>query len=120
MILIAEDDPKSMKLVRDLLQISGYTTIEASDGRKAILLARDKQPDLILMDIQMPVIDGLEATKILKADEKTSGIPIIALTAYAMKEERKKIEGAGCDDYIVKPINTREFLKKVSEYLYEE
>ena len=115
--LIVEDDLKSLKLFRDLLQASGYTTLEATNGKKAVELAREKKPDLILMDIQMPVMDGFEATKILKAGAETRNIRIIALTSYAMKEDDEKVREAGCDGYITKPIDTKEFLKKVAEYL---
>lgn len=115
--LIVEDDPKSLKLFRDLLQIEGYTTLEASDGKQAVEIAKAERPDLILMDIQMPVMDGLEATKILKADTETRDIPIIALTSYAMKGDKEKILQAGCHGYMTKPIDTREFLKKIIEYL---
>ncbi len=116
-VLIVEDDLKSLKLFRDLLQATGYAILEATNGKKAVELAREKKPDLILMDIQMPVMDGFEATKILKADAETRNIPIIALTSYAMKEDDEKMREAGCDGYITKPIDTREFLKKVSEFL---
>jgi len=116
-ILIVEDDPNSLKLFRDLLGASGYASLEATNGKKAVELAREKKPDLILMDIQMPVMDGFEAVKILKADTETRNIPIIALTSYAMKEDEKKGLEAGCDGYITKPIDTKEFLKKVAEYL---
>ena len=116
-VLIVEDDLKSMKLFRDLLEASGYASLEATNGKKAVELAREKKPDLILMDIQMPVMDGFEATKILKAGAETRNIPIIALTSYAMKEDDEKIREAGCDGYITKPIDTKEFLKKVAEYL---
>jgi CheY-like chemotaxis protein len=116
-VLIVEDDLKSLKLFRDLFEASGYASLEAINGKKAVELAREKKPDLILMDIQMPVMDGFEATKILKADAETRNIPIIALTAYAMKENDEKIREAGCDGYITKPIDTKEFLKKVAEYL---
>ena len=116
-ILIVEDDTKNMTLFRDLLQVSGYSTIEASDGKQGIELAKAKKPDLILMDIQMPEMDGLEATRILKADATTSNIPVLALTAYAMKGDKERILEAGCDGYLAKPINTDEFLKEVAEYL---
>lgn len=117
MILIVEDDLKSLKLFRDLLEASGYASLEATNGKKAVELAREKKPDLILMDIQMPVMDGFEATKILKAGAETRNIRIIALTSYAMKEDDEKVREAGCDGYITKPIDTKEFLKKVAEYL---
>ncbi len=116
-IQIVEDDPKSLKLIRDLLLSSGYTIIEATDGRQGVELAKAQKPDLIFMDIQMPVMDGLEATKILKADGETKDIPIIALTAYAMKEDEAKVLQAGCDGYMTKPIDIKRFLKKAEEYL---
>jgi len=116
-ILIVEDEPKNLKLIRDLLQVSGYLTLEATDGVKGIELARAHKPDLIFMDMLMPIMDGLEATKILKADAETRNIPIIALTSYAMKGDEARISEAGCNGYITKPIDTREFLKKVSEFL---
>jgi len=118
-ILIVDDDPRNLKLIRDLLQVKGYRTLEATDGKQGIEAANTSKPDLIVMDIQMPVMDGLEATKILKAEEKTKGIPIIALTSYAMKGDEKRILGVGCDDYITKPIDTRDFLKRVAGYLPE-
>jgi two-component system cell cycle response regulator DivK len=116
-ILIVEDDPKNLKLFRDLLQVSGYTTLEATDGKQGVELAREEKPDLILMDIQMPVMDGLEATKLLKNDDVTKDIPIIAITAYAMKGDEEKMRDAGCDGYITKPIDVKGFLKKISEVI---
>lgn len=116
-ILIVEDDPKNLKLIRDLLQIRGYTTLEATDGKQGVDMARAKMPDLIFMDIQMPVMDGLEAINILKADPITKSIPIIALTAFAMQGDREKCMEAGCNDYITKPLDTRAFVTKVKEYL---
>ena len=116
-ILIVEDDPKSLKLIRDLLRASGYAIIEATDGRQGVEQARAQKPDLIFMDIQMPVVNGIEATKILKTDRATKDIPIIALTASAMKEDKVKAFQAGCDGYITKPIDIKRFLKKAKEYL---
>jgi two-component system cell cycle response regulator DivK len=118
-ILIVEDDSRNLKLIRDLLQVKGYRTLEATDGKQGIESAKTNKPDLIVMDIQMPVMDGLEATKILKASEETKGIPVIALTSYAMKGDEERILGAGCDDYITKPIDTKDFLKRVAKYLRE-
>jgi CheY-like chemotaxis protein len=115
-ILIIEDDPKNLTLFRDLLQRFGYTTTEATDGREGIKLARADKPDLILMDIQLPVMDGIEATKILKSDPQTKNIPILALTSYAMKGDREKILQAGCDDYLAKPVDVQEFLAKVAQF----
>jgi two-component system cell cycle response regulator DivK len=116
-ILIVEDDGKNMKLLRDILNISRYVTIEADNGRKAVELARQERPDLILMDIQLPILDGLEATKIIKADPTTQHIPIFALTAFAMGGDRERFIQAGCDDYISKPYNIRELLGKVKNVL---
>jgi two-component system cell cycle response regulator DivK len=119
LILIVEDEPKNLTLLRDLLQVSGYKTIEATDGEQGVELAKSKKPDLILMDVQMPKMDGLEATRILKADATTSNIPVLALTSYAMKGDKERILEAGCDGYIAKPIDIKEFLKLVTEYLSE-
>ena len=116
-ILVVEDEPKNLKLLRDLLQVSGYRTIEAADGKQGVELAKAEKPALILMDIEMPVMDGLEATRTLKADPMANGIPIVALTSYVMKGDEERIRAAGCDGYIAKPIDTREFLKKIREYL---
>ncbi len=117
LILIVEDEPKNLTLLRDLLQVSGYATIEATDGKQGVELAKANKPDLILMDIQMPVMDGLEATRILKGDATTRNIPVLALTSYAMKGDKEKILQAGCDGYLAKPFNIQELMKTVAEYL---
>jgi len=117
LILIVEDEPKNLTLLRDLLQVSGYKTIEATDGKQGVELAKSKKPDLILMDVQMPVMDGLEAARILKADTTTSNIPVLALTSYAMKGDEERILQAGCDGYLAKPFNIQELLKEVAKYL---
>ena len=117
MILIVEDEPKNLTLLRDLLQVSGYANIEATDGKQGVELAKSKKPDLILMDIQLPEMDGLEATRILKADATTSNIPILALTSYAMKGDKERMLQAGCDGYLAKPFNIQELLKEVAKYL---
>ncbi len=117
LILIVEDDPKSIKLTRDILTVSGYATLEATDGKQGVALARDKKPDLILMDIQLPIMDGLEAAKILKSDAETKDIPIIALTASAMKGDEEKVYDAGCEEYMTKPFEISTLLKKVAEHL---
>ncbi len=119
LILIVEDEPRNLTLLRDLLQVSGYNTIEATDGKQGVELARTKKPDLILMDVQMPKMDGLEATRILKADATTSNIPVLALTSYDMKGDKERILEAGCDGYLAKPIDIKELLKIVAEYLSE-
>ncbi|MBT4482902.1 MAG: response regulator [Candidatus Latescibacteria bacterium] len=116
-ILIVEDDEMNMTLIRDLLQISGYSTLEAGDGKKAIEIAQEKKPDLILMDIHLPIMDGLEATRIIKSDETTRNIPVIALTASVMKSDKEKIYEAGCDSFISKPIEVNEFIKKIAEFI---
>ncbi len=120
LILIVEDDPKNLKLFRDVLQFKGYTTIEATDGQQGVVLAKEHKPDLILMDIQLPVMDGIEATKIIKHDETTKGTTIIALTAYAMSGDKDRMLAEGFDDYIPKPVNIQEFIKKVAGYLDEQ
>jgi CheY-like chemotaxis protein len=117
LILIVEDDNKNIILLRDILDISGYVTIEAGDGKSAVELAKKEMPDLILMDIQLPVMDGLEATKRIKADPATQRIPIFALTAFAMSGDREKVIQAGCDDYISKPYDIKELLEKVKNIL---
>ena len=119
MILIVEDDPKNLTLLRDLLQVSGYSTIEATDGKQGVELSRSKKPDLILMDIIMPVMDGLKATRIIKADAVTRNIPIFALTSYAMNGDAERVLEAGCDGYLSKPFDIRELLKQVAKYLSE-
>ena len=113
-ILVIEDNELNMKLVRSLLMIGNYTILEAVDAESGIKLARKKNPDLVLMDIQLPGMDGLAATQILKADRK---IMIIALTSHAMDGDEKKVKEAGCDGYITKPIDTRHFLQQISDYL---
>jgi two-component system cell cycle response regulator DivK len=116
-ILIVEDEPRNMKLMRDLLQRFGYETIEAVDGEQGVELATAAKPDLILMDIMMPKMDGLEATRIIKTDIITKHIPIIALTSYAMKGDRERTLEAGCDMYIAKPVDILEVLKAIEHYL---
>jgi two-component system, cell cycle response regulator DivK len=116
-VLLVEDEPKNLRLARDVLQARGYTTLEATNGAQGIELARKHKPHLILMDIQMPVMDGLVATRILKKNAETQDIPVIALTAYAMKGDKEKALEAGCDDYITKPIHISEFLKRVKACL---
>jgi two-component system, cell cycle response regulator DivK len=118
--LIVEDDPRNMTLFRDLLQRFGVATCEATNGKEAVETAQKLHPALILMDIQLPVMSGIDATKILKADEATKHIPIIALTSFAMKEDEIKIRASGCDDYLSKPVDLRLLLKKVKDYTEKE
>jgi two-component system cell cycle response regulator DivK len=116
-VLIVEDNDLNMKLFNDLLQAHGYDTLQTMDGRDAVQIARDNKPDLILMDIQLPEISGLEVTKMLKADEDLCSIPVIAVTAFAMKGDEEKIREGGCDGYLAKPISVPVFLETVSKFL---
>lgn len=119
-ILIVEDELQNRKLFRDVLQYRGYTVFEAMNGKEGVALANQHLPDLILMDIQMPVMDGLSATRILKQNETTRDIMVVALTANAMPGDKEKILEAGCHDYISKPFRLHEFLEKIKEYLPED
>jgi two-component system cell cycle response regulator DivK len=113
LILIVEDNEKNMKLVRDVLQAKGYATIEAGTGEEGIRLAALRKPDLILMDIQLPGINGIEALRVLRARPETAAIPAVAVTASVMQQDRKQITEAGFEAYIGKPINLKEFLETV-------
>lgn len=113
LILIVEDNEQNMKLARDLLQVKGYRTLEAGTAERGIELAREQKPDLILMDVQLPGMDGVTAVKQLKTDPSTSAILVAAFTASAMKSERERIDRAGFDAYISKPIVLQEFLAKI-------
>ncbi len=115
-VMVIEDNEINMKLVRSLLEIGRFNIIEAVDAETGLELAREKQPDLILMDIQLPGMDGLEATSRLKANPSTKHIPVIALTSYAMDADKEKAQEVGCDGYISKPINTRTFLKEIEKF----
>ena len=116
-ILIVEDNELNMKLFNDLLQAHGYTTLQVKDGRAVVEITRQNRPDLILMDIQLPEISGLEITKMLKADDDLRSIPVVAVTAFAMKGDEQKIRNGGCDGYIAKPISVASFLQTVSRFL---
>jgi two-component system, cell cycle response regulator DivK len=113
LILIVEDNEKNLKLVRDLLRVKGYRTLEAGTAELGIALARGHTPQLILMDIQLPGMDGVAALGRLKADPSTAQIPVIALTAFAMPDDRQRFHAAGFDGYLVKPVNIRELLEAV-------
>jgi two-component system cell cycle response regulator DivK len=113
LILIIEDNEKNMKLVRDVLQVKGYQTLEAGSAEDGIVLARARRPDLVLMDIQLPGMNGIEALGVLRGDPTTSAIPVIAVTASVMQQDRNLITQAGFDAYIGKPINLKEFLEAV-------
>lgn len=116
-ILIVEDNVKNLRLVNDILESQGHRTLQASGGYEGIELARRNKPDLIIMDIQMPDLDGIQVTRILKNERETSGIPIIALTAMAMKGDRETIIGAGCDGYLQKPVRFEVLLETVKQWL---
>jgi two-component system, cell cycle response regulator DivK len=116
-VLIVEDNELNMKLFNDLLTAHGYDTLQTGDGREALALARRHRPDLILMDIQLPQISGLEVTRQLKEDADLKQIPIIAVTAFAMKGDREKMREGGCEDYIAKPISIAGFLATVERFL---
>ncbi len=116
-VLIVEDNELNMKLFNDLLTAHGYDTVLAGDGGEALALARRHHPDLILMDIQLPQISGLEVTRQLKQDPELKRIPVIAVTAFAMKGDREKIRAGGCEDYIAKPISIAAFLQTVERFL---
>lgn len=116
-VLIVEDNELNMKLFHDLLEAHGIDTVETVDGRQVLDLAREHKPDLILMDIQLPEVSGLDVTKWLKADEELKGIPVIAVTAFAMKGDEQKIREGGCEDYISKPISVTRFLDVIESYL---
>jgi two-component system cell cycle response regulator DivK len=113
LILIVEDNEKNMKLVRDVLQAKGHATVEAVTGEDGVRLAAERKPDLILLDIQLPGISGIEALRQLRSDPRTATIPAVAVTASVMQQDRKQITEAGFDGYIGKPINLKEFLDTV-------
>ena len=116
-VLIVEDNELNMKLFNDLLVAHGYGTLLTKDGVEAIALAREHRPDLILMDIQLPEVSGLQVTQWLKEDEDLRTIPIIAVTAFAMKGDEEKIRDGGCEAYIAKPISVASFLRTVERFL---
>jgi two-component system cell cycle response regulator DivK len=116
-VLIVEDNDLNMKLFHDLLEAHGYDTLQTKDGLEALRLAREYRPDLILMDIQLPEVSGLEVTKWIKEDDDLRAIPVIAVTAFAMKGDEEKIREGGCEDYIAKPISVANFLQTVERFL---
>lgn len=120
LILIVEDNPKNLKLIRDVLQFRGYQTLEANSAEAGIELARAHQPELILMDVLLPGLDGCEAMKILKADVSTRQIPVIAVTSFAMKGDRENLLSSGFNGYISKPIDIKEFPTVVEGYLTKQ
>lgn len=116
-VMIVEDNELNMKLFNDLLQAQGYNTVQSLDGRDILKLARQHCPDLILMDVQLPGISGVELTKALKADAELKNIPIIAVTAFAMKGDEEKIREGGCNGYISKPISIPIFLETITKFI---
>ncbi len=118
-VLIVEDNELNMKLFNDLLEAHGYATLQSRNGMEALELARAHKPDLILMDIQLPEVSGLEVTKWIKEDDDLKIIPVIAVTAFAMKGDEERIRQGGCEAYISKPISVRNFLETVSGFLQQ-
>src|SRR5262245_43173562 len=119
-ILIVEDNAKNLKLLRDVLQFNGYSILAAETGEAGVALAREQLPALILMDVQLPGMSGDAAVKVLKADVRTRHIPVIALTAFAMKGDRERLLASGFDGYVPKPIDIKELPKMVAEYIDRE
>ena len=117
LVLIIEDNEKNMKLARDILQAKGYKTVEAETGEEGVKLAKERKPDLVLMDIQLPGINGIEAFKQIRADTKTKSIPVIALTASVTPTDRSQITAAGFDAFISKPISLKEFVETVKRLI---
>ncbi len=115
-VLVVEDNEKNMKLFRDVLDASGYRTLEATTGDDAIAMASEHTPDLVLMDIQLPDLDGVQALQRLRADPRTASIPIVALTAQAMQGDRERFLAAGFDGYMSKPVNVRELIGAVRKH----
>ena len=119
-ILVVEDNELNLKLVKTLLEFDGYDVLAAVDAENGIQIARKHHPDLILMDIQLPGMDGLAATRIIKNDPVLGQTPVVALTSFAMQGDEEKALGAGCDGYITKPIDTREFCNRIAKYHHHE
>ena len=116
LILIVEDNEKNLKLVRDILQFNGYRTLDAKSAEDGIALAESHQPDLILMDIQLPGTDGMTALRQLRDEPRTASVPVVALTAFAMKDDRERFLAAGFDGYLDKPINVKKFPEQVRRF----
>ena len=116
-VLIIEDNEKNMKLARDVLQAKGYKTLEAVTGEEGVKLAKERVPDLVLMDIQLPEVSGLEVTKWLKDDPELKAIPVVAVTAFAMKGDEERIREGGCEAYLSKPISVGKFIETIRHFL---
>lgn len=119
-VLIVEDNELNMKLFHDLLEAYGYQTVQTRNGMEALGLAREHRPDLILMDIQLPEVSGLDVTRWLKEDDDLKSIPVIAVTAFAMKGDEERIKEGGCEAYISKPISVTQFLDTVKQFLDQD
>ena len=115
LILIVEDNEKNLKLVRDVLQVKGYETLDAGTAEDGLKIARERKPDLILMDIQLPGMNGIDALKALRADPGTAGIPVVAITASVMQQDRAQIVNAGFDGFIEKPVNLKNLFDTVQQ-----
>ncbi len=116
-ILVVEDQEDNRQIIRDTLSATDYQIMEAENGEEALAAVAKQRPDLILMDIQMPILDGYEATRRIKADPALNSIPIIAITSYALSGDEQKARAAGCDDYVPKPYSPRQLLAKIRQYL---
>ncbi len=116
-VLVVEDNELNMKLFHDLLEAHGYNILQTKDGMDALRIAREHKPDLILMDIQLPEVSGLEVTKWIKEDENLKSIPVVAVTAFAMKGDEEKIREGGCEAYIAKPISVTQFIETVKTFV---
>ncbi|KPP82648.1 MAG: two-component system, cell cycle response regulator DivK [Oceanicaulis sp. HLUCCA04] len=116
-VLIVEDNELNMKLFHDLLEAHGYETLQTREGLKAIDIAREHRPDLILMDIQLPEVSGLDVTKWLKSDEDLASIPVVAVTAFAMKGDEERIREGGCEGYLSKPITVTSFIETIRKFI---
>jgi two-component system cell cycle response regulator DivK len=119
-VLIVEDNGKNMKLVRDVLQVTGYSTLEATTGEQAVELALSQAPALVLMDVQLPGIDGVEVLERMRQNERTASIPVVALTAQAMSGDRERFLEAGFDGYLAKPVDVHELIEVVREHCSRE
>ena len=115
-VVVVEDNERNMKLFREVLESSGYRTLEAETGARAVAVTTEHRPDLVLMDIHLPDIDGVEALRMLRADERTASIPVLALTAQAMEGDRERFLAAGFDGYLSKPVNIADLLDAVRRY----
>ena len=116
-VLIVEDNVLNLKLFNDLLEAHGYATLQTNSGREALALAKEHSPDLIIMDIQLPEVSGLEVTRWIKDDAGTKHIPVIAVTAFAMKGDEEKFRNGGCEGYLAKPISVSHFIETVEQYV---